>query len=64
MNLPEASYQLAEEIRDGRWKHVQDLAVKPAPDCEDIIQELQRRCPGHSRQDYRTAIAKGLFESR
>jgi hypothetical protein len=64
MNLPEASYRLAKEIRDGRWKHVRDLAVKPVPDCEEILQELRRRCPGYSRQDYRTAIAKGVFESR
>lgn len=64
MKLFEAAYQLAEEIRDGGWKHVADLATKPVPDCEEIVLELERRCPGHSRQDYRTAIAKSLLESK
>ncbi|MEY4483452.1 MAG: hypothetical protein RL693_904 [Verrucomicrobiota bacterium] len=64
MILSEVSDQLAEEIRDGRWKHIPDLAVKPVPVCEEIIQNLQRRCPGDTRQDYRTTVAKGLSESR
>ncbi len=64
MTLSEAAYQLGEEIRDGRWKHVADLAVKPVPDCDEIIREFERRCPGHSRHEYQTALARGLFESR
>ena len=64
MTLSEAAYQLGEEIRDGRLKHVADLASKPAPDCDELIRQFERRCPGYSRREYQTALATGLFESR
>lgn len=59
-----AAYQLAEEIRAGRWSHVSDLALKPAPACAELLQELERRCSGYSLGDYRRALANGLFETR
>jgi hypothetical protein len=64
MTFSKDAYYLADEIRGGRWKHIADLATKPVPDYENIIRELERRCPGHSNEKYRDAIATGLFESR
>jgi hypothetical protein len=58
------AYHLAEEIRDGRWRHIADLSSKPAPYCVELTDELQKRCPGFSLPDYRQALADGLFESR
>jgi hypothetical protein len=62
--LADAGYTLAEEIRDGRWRHVADLVRKPAPACPELIDELRRRCPGFSDSDYQRALADGLFASR
>jgi hypothetical protein len=62
--LSNAAYQLAEEIRDGLWQHVKALLTKPVPDCKEIIDELAKRCPGRSQEEYRQAIARGMFESR
>ena len=62
--LADAGYVLAEEIRDGRWNHVADLASKPAPACVELIDELRKRCPGFSVLDYQRALADGLFASR
>lgn len=58
------AYQLAEEIRDGLWGHIKDLQTKPVSDCKEIIDELSKRCPGHSQDEYKRAIAKGMFEAR
>lgn len=60
--LSEEAYILAEEIRDGLWNHVKKN--KPAPDCEEIIYELRKRCPNYTAEEYRKAISRGLFESR
>jgi hypothetical protein len=62
--LQKAAYYLADEIRDGKWLHVSDLARKPASACSEIVEELERRCPGFSNSEYREAIARGLHESR
>jgi hypothetical protein len=59
-----AAYRLAEEIRDGRWRHVVELSRKPAPSCVELTDELQKRCPGFLLADYRRALADGLFETR
>jgi hypothetical protein len=62
--LADAGYQLAEEIRDGVWKHVSDLRQKPAPACTELIEEFQHRCPGFSLPEYQRALAEGLQNSR
>jgi len=56
--------ELAEEIRDGRWSHIEDLEHKPVPACDEIVSELERRCPGFDRATYQKALASGLFETR
>ncbi len=61
--LDGAAYQLASEIRDGKWGHVMDPRIKqPAAD-RQIIDELRRRCPGYTMQQYQSAIAKGMHDS-
>jgi len=56
--------ELAEEIRDGRWRHLSDLSIKPAPACKELIDELKSRCPGFKTEEYQQALANGLFETR
>ena len=62
--LAQAAYQLASEIRDGCWRHLSALSNKPAPSIPELIQELERRCPGFAVPEYQRALADGLFESR
>ena len=64
MNLIDSAHDLALEIRDGVWAHVDCLRVKPAAACPEIIDELRRRSPGHSLEQYQKAIADGLFGTR
>ena len=62
--LNSAAGTLAQEIWDKKWGHVADLKVKPVGDCDDIVRELERRCPGFAPDDYKRAIAKGMFGQR
>lgn len=63
MSLDSVAYELCNEIREGKWDHILDPRIKqPAADPK-IIEELRRRCPGCSVQQYQQAIAKGMFES-
>lgn len=63
-DLAEAGYFLAEEIRDGRWRHVIDLAASSVTNCTDLTDELRRRCPGFSVAEYQRSLAEGMFASR
>ena len=56
--------QIAEEIRDGKWNHISELSVRPAPACDQLIAEFARRCPGYTRKAYQQALADGLHETR
>jgi hypothetical protein len=60
-----AAYDLCSEVRDGVW----DIALRRAPNGQpaasaEVIDELRRRCPGHSVEAYQRAIAQGMFNSR
>lgn len=63
-HLSQFGYDLAEEIRDGKWDHVSDLKKKPAPACIELTDEFRRRCPGYSLEQYQRALSDGLFASR
>lgn len=56
-DLMTSAYDLAEEIWAGKWSHIIELKLKPAPDCEEIIEELCNRSPGYTLEQYKRAIA-------
>ena len=64
VGLELSAYILAEEIRSGKWSHVEDLMKKPVPACGELIEELERRCPGFSLVDYQAALAEGMQNSK
>jgi hypothetical protein len=53
--LAKAAYHLAEEIWAEKWSHVRG---------PELIQELQRRCPGFTTGEYKEAFADGLHRAR
>jgi hypothetical protein len=63
-NLYSKAYQLAQEIRDGKWNHLPELKIGPAGKCRDIMDELQNRCPGFSETEYQETLAKALHDSK
>ena len=62
--LMKAADTLSQEIWSNQWQHVHDLKTKPVRDCDEIISELARRCPGHSYEEYGDAISRAIFYNR
>jgi hypothetical protein len=63
LELDQAAYQLANEIRDGKWNHVTDARIEQPAANPGIIEQLRKRCPGYTVQQYQNAISKGMFDS-
>jgi hypothetical protein len=61
--LAAAADGLIDELHAGKWDHV-SARFKPIPNCTELIDELERRCPGHSREDRIDALARSLFTRR
>lgn len=59
-DLENATYKLATEIHSGNWSHLECIKTKPASECDEIILELKKRCPGYTLAAYRKAISIGL----
>jgi hypothetical protein len=65
VSLDGSAYDLAEEVRAGKWRHVAHIAQGlPATSCREILAELRRRCPGYTEEQYRAAISEALMASR
>lgn len=62
--LQAASDGLSDEIWEGRWDHIASLHNHPIGECVKIIAELERRSPGHTKEEYKDAIARSLFTRR
>lgn len=60
IDLEDTAYQLAEEIRDGNWRHIENMKSRPASECNEILLEFEKRCPGHTIDTYKRAILIGL----
>ena len=57
------AYKLAEEVRDGKWNHIGGMKAKLL-NKHEITDELARRCPGYTLEEYQRAFANGMFVSR
>jgi hypothetical protein len=63
-SLSEAADELVLEVRGGRWEHVGEVISKPPPACMTIVDELRRRCPSKTTEQYQQAIADSLQATR
>jgi hypothetical protein len=59
--LRKSSDQLADEIWEGKWGHIPHLRTTPIGEVAEILAELERRCPGHTKEAYQDAIARSIF---
>jgi len=60
--LSSAARALTEEIWEGKWNHIPEVKTMPIGNWIDMVRELERRCPGHSPQDYRDAIGREIVK--
>ena len=64
LRLRDAAGTLSEEVWEGKWDHLREIRTKPIGKCTEILKELERRCPGHSLEEYRDAYSRSMFTHR
>lgn len=64
IRLRDASNALSEEVWEGKWDHLPEIRTKQIGECTEILKELERRCPGHSLEEYRDAYSRSMFTHR
>ena len=64
VRLREASNVLSEEVWGGKWDHLLEIRKKPIGECREILKELERRCPGHTLEEYRDAYCRSMVNNR
>ena len=63
-DLNDKAYELCVEVWDGKWEDALSRVPNGQPAaCDEVIAELARRCPGHSREEYENALARGMHDS-
>jgi hypothetical protein len=62
--LAAAADQLVAEVWENKWNHVPEVKSTPIGLWVAIPRELERRCPGHSLEEYRDAISRCMFTRR
>jgi hypothetical protein len=60
--LSKAAKALSEEIWEGKWDHLQEVESVPIGQWAEMAKELERRCPGHTLQEYRDAICREMVK--
>jgi hypothetical protein len=61
-DLLRSAYDVADRYRDGFWPEWGDKGWKDA--WKFLIDELRRRCPGFTDQQYGQALNQGFSDSR
>ena len=62
--LRKASNELSVEFVEGKWDHVPGIRSTPVGDCTELLKELERRCPGHTLEEYQDAFRRSVFTYR
>ena len=62
--LPKEASGLAGEIRDGLWGRFPCLGTEPIPIHDELIAELERRCPGLPKEDYEKVLSESLSKNK
>jgi hypothetical protein len=64
VRLAAAADLLSEEVWDGKWDHIAEVKAKPIGTWTEITEELEKRCPGYSQEEYQDALARSMFTHR
>lgn len=64
VELRSAADALVAEVHGGAWDHVPVLRSRPMEDLTELFDELEKRCPGHSRDEYRDVFLRSHWENR
>jgi hypothetical protein len=64
VRLRDAANALSEEIWEHKWDHLPEVKSTPIGLWTEIPRELEKRCPGHSLEEYQEAIARSMLTRR
>jgi len=60
-----AASELIVELGEGKWAHLErKIRTKPLPKIRELIAELEKRSPGHTKEAYEDAIARAYWQNR
>jgi hypothetical protein len=59
-----AANSISEEVWEGKWNHVEGLRTAPIWQWSAVLDELERRCPGHTREEYLDAYSRSMVTWR
>jgi hypothetical protein len=64
IELRKAADELVAEMHAGKWDHVPNLRSRPMESLTELFDELESRCPGHSREEYKETFLRSHWEFR
>lgn len=64
VELQQASAALVAEVSGGKWRHISGLGSKPIDKWAEVLAELERMCPGHSKDEYVNALSRANWNNR
>ena len=64
IQLREAADELVGEMLQGKWDHVKNLKTRPIDQLVELFEELEIRCPGHSKEEYKETFRRSHWENR
>lgn|GEM_PF-1871782 len=62
--LRKAADILIKEMNLGKWDHVINLRIRSVEELSELIDELESRCPGHTRDEYVETFLRSNWENR
>jgi len=54
---------IVQEWATGKWDHL-NLKSRPVSEYTELFDELEKRCPGHSKEEYRETFRRSHWENR
>jgi hypothetical protein len=62
VELQRVALKLIVDVSTGKLGR--DLSSKPFEEWTDVLAELERQCPGHSKDTYRDVLARASWNNR
>ena len=63
VQLREAADKLVQEWLAGKWDHL-NLQSRPVSELTELFDELEKRCSGHLKEEYRETFRRSHWENR
>ena len=63
-SLRKLADEISDEVWQGKWDHIPNLNGKVISEWTKVLEELEKRCPGHTKEGYEDALARSHFTRR